>query len=227
MRRKQKSAEKWLPSLHASGRWRVIVPARWSGTGKQKDRYFDTKSEAEKFISDTLKERKEHGKQAVTADERHWRHVAKTELGSVDQLRTVLDHWNKTGRGVQVITAHDAAETFITHRDRDKLNPKTRDDIRWRLRAFGSAFNSTPLHQIAPGRIEQYLSEYPAGWSRKSHHKRLLPFFAYAHRQRWLLESPMDELEPPDTPKSPRTIYTPDQLKKLINTVEFFDREIC
>ena len=38
----------------ASGNWRVVVPARWSGTGKRHHRYFDTKGAAERFIAETL-----------------------------------------------------------------------------------------------------------------------------------------------------------------------------
>jgi hypothetical protein len=45
----------WVPAMHkASGNWRVVVPARWSGTGKRHHRYFDTKGAAERFIAETL-----------------------------------------------------------------------------------------------------------------------------------------------------------------------------
>jgi hypothetical protein len=45
----------------------VTVPARWSPTGKQRDKYFASKPDAEQFIAQTLKEHEEHGRQAVTA----------------------------------------------------------------------------------------------------------------------------------------------------------------
>jgi hypothetical protein len=95
------------------------------------------------------------------------------------------------------------------------------------LRAFGKEFDSTPLHQITPGKLEAFINSHTVGWSRKSFHKRLLPFFSYAHRQRWLLANPMDELDSPDVPKSPRAIYTPDQLKKLLEASEWHDNEIA
>ena len=141
----------WEPSRHASGKWRVTVPAKLSDTGRRRDQYFDTKKAAEEFIADTLEERQEHGKQAVSSEERHWIQVVKTELGSLDKLRVVLDHWTRTGRGVVPSSATEAAEAFIKDQEGAGLNPKTKDDIRWRLRAFGKDFNSTQLHQVTPG----------------------------------------------------------------------------
>jgi hypothetical protein len=218
---------KWEPSEHASGRWRVTVPAKFSDTGRRRDRYFDTKRSAEQFISETLGERQEHGKQAVSSEERHWINVARTELGSLDRLREVLDHWSRTGKGVKPITAHDAAEEFIRDRESENLNPKTLDDIRWRLRRFGKTFGTEELHQITPGSIEAYLKTFPAGWSRKSHYKRLQPLFDFSKRQRWLIADPFDELRPPETGREPRTVYTPEDFGKLLQKAIEFDKDIC
>ena len=218
---------KWEPSLHASGRWRVTVPAKFSDTGSRRDQYFDTKKSAEQFISKTLGEREEHGRQAVSSEERHWIQVAKAELGSLDKLREVLDHWSRTGKGVKPITANDAAEAFIRDRESENLNPKTLDDIRWRLRRFGKTFGAEELHQITPGSIEAFLKTFPSGWSRKSHYKRLKPFFEFSKRQRWIIADPFEELRPPDTGKESRTVYTPEDLGKLLTEAIRLDRDAC
>jgi hypothetical protein len=218
---------KWEPSLHASGRWRVTIPAKFSDTGSRRDQYFDTKKSAERFISKTLGEREEHGRQAVSSEERHWIQVAKAELGSLDKLREVLDHWSRTGKGVKPITANDAAEWFIRDRESENLNPKTLDDVRWRLKRFGKAYAATELHQITPGSIEAYLKTFPSGWSRKSHYKRLQPFFAFSKRQRWLIADPFEELRPPETGKESRTVYTPEDLNKLLVKAIELDGDVC
>ena len=218
---------KWEPSLHASGRWRVTVPAKFSDTGHRRDQYFDTKKSAEQFISKTLGEREEHGKQAVSSEERHWINVARTELGSLDHLREVLDHWSRTGKGVRPISAHDAAEAFIRDRESENLSPKTMDDIRWRLRRFGKAYGTAELHQITPGELEAYLKKFPAGWSRKSHYKRLQPLFAFSKRQRWLVEDPFEELRPPETGREPRAVYTPEDFKELLTKAIETDKDMC
>jgi hypothetical protein len=218
---------KWEPSLHASGRWRVTVPAKFSDTGGRCDRYFDTKKSAERFISETLGERDEHGKQAVSSEERHWIQVAKTELGSLDRLRDVLDHWSRTGRDVKPITAKAASEVFIRDRESENLNPKTLDDIRWRLRRFGKTFGAAELHAVTPGSIEAYLKTFPAGWSRRSHYKRLKPFLAFCKRQRWVMVDPFDELRQPETGDEARMVYTPADLRKLLEKAIATDRDIC
>ena len=218
---------KWEPSEHASGKWRVTVPAKFSDTGRRRDRYFDAKKSAEQFISETLGERQEHGKQAVSSEERHWINVARTELGSLDRLRDVLDHWSRTGRGVQPITAKDAAEAFIEDREAEELNPKTMDDIRWRLRRFATAFEATELHQITPGAVETYLKTCPAGWSRKSHYKRLRPFFGFAKRRRWLIADPFEELRPPESRREERRVYAPGDLYMVLQKAIATDADIA
>jgi hypothetical protein len=218
---------KWEPSEHASGRWRVTVPAKFSDTGRRRDRYFDTKKSAEQFISEILGEVEEHGRQAVSSEERHWIQVAKTDLGSLDRLREVLEHWSRTGKGVKPISAYDAAEAFIRDRESENLNAKTLDDIRWRMRRFGKVFGTAELHQITPGSIEAYLKTFPPGWSRKSHYKRLQPLFAFSKRQRWIIADPFEELKAPDTGKEARAVYTPEDLKKLLAKAIELDGDVC
>src|SRR5260221_3723345 len=216
LKRKRRPGNKWLPSKHTSGRWRVVVPARWSDTGKQQDRYFATKAKAEEFITGTLDERDEHGKQAVSAEERHWIQVAKHELGDLAKLREVLDHWRKTGAGVKRILVRDAVERFKLCRFADKLNQETVRYISWRLSAFSERFGDRFMHQITPGEIEDWLQGYSEGWARHSMNKRIRPLFHYAARQHWLIEQPFDRLKAPQTPGGSREIYTPSELHDML-----------
>jgi len=216
------------PVSRSDGRWQVRVPRKLSENGKRESRYFASKTKAEKFIKEFRTDRREHGKAAVTAEERHWIAVARTELGSLDALREVLDHWRKTGRGVQPISAKDAVESFIAFRTKqNKLNAATVNDMSWRMRAFGNEFKAVQLHSITPGQIETYLNTHTEGWSRKSHHKRLLQFFSHAKRHRWLAENPFDELVAPETPGGKREVYTPKQFYDLLENSVFSDVEVC
>ena len=215
------------PVFRSDGRWQVRIPRKLSEVGKRESKYFPTKSQADKFIKGFKGEHKEHGRAAVTVEERRWIGILKAELGGLDRIQEILDHWRKTGRGVTPIGATDAAEAFIKDRETAGLNPKTADDIRWRMRAFGKHFGAAPLHQVTPGAIEDFLKGFAIGWSRRSFYKRLKPFFAYSHRQRWLLENPMEELSAPDTPTSPRKIYTPEDFKKLVAHARWNDIEVC
>jgi NAD(P)-dependent dehydrogenase (short-subunit alcohol dehydrogenase family) len=205
----------------------VFVPRKLSESGKRETKYFASKSKSEQFIKGFKTERREHGKAAVSAEERHWIQVARTELGNLDALREVLDHWKKTGRGVRPISATDSVESYIQFRESRKLNAATKHDVTWRLRAFAGEFGSEQLNTITPGAIETYLNKHAEGWSRKSHHKRLLQFFSHAKRHRWIADNPFDELVAPETPGGKRDVYTPKQFSDLLQNSVFSDVEVC
>jgi hypothetical protein len=65
----------------ASGRWWVRIPARLSDSGKRESKYFDTKEKASQFIADFKEEKIEHGKEAVTSDDRPMVALLRKELG--------------------------------------------------------------------------------------------------------------------------------------------------
>jgi hypothetical protein len=114
------------PTKRTDGRRSIFVSRKLSESGKREMKYFASKSKAEKFVKEFKVERREHGKAAVSAEERHWIQIARTKLEDLSRLREVLDHWRKTGRGVQPISAKDAVESFITFRTKQsKLNPAT------------------------------------------------------------------------------------------------------
>jgi hypothetical protein len=212
-----KKKHEWEPVFHAGNRkWRVTVPARLSGTGKRKDVYFDAQKAAEQYIDDLLADREEHGKQSVTADERHWINVVRQELGNLNKLRQVLDHWSRTGAGVASVSAREAAKEFLEWRKADKLNPGTKLDISWRLNAFADHFDDRPMFQITAGEIERWLRNYSEGWARRSMYKRIRPLFSHAKRHRYLVHNPIDDLIPPDTPNAKREVYTPGDYQKLL-----------
>jgi hypothetical protein len=206
-----------VPSFHSGNqKWRVCVPARLTGTGKRKDVFFDDQRVAEKYIADLLADREEHGKHAITAEDRHWINVVRHELGDVAKLREVLDHWHRTGAGVTSITAGKAATEFLAWEMARKLDQETKYDISWRLHAFADHFGDRQLFQLTAGDVEKWLRCYTEGWARRSMWKRIKPLFAHAKRHRWLQVNPLDDLLPPETPSARREVYTPEQYVKLL-----------
>jgi hypothetical protein len=215
------------PSRHkASGRWCIRIPPRLSDSGRWGIKYFSSEAKAREAIKAIQAEKSEHGRQSVTATERHWINVARTELGSLEKLREVLDHWRRSGAGVHPVSATDAVEQFIAHRTSDKLNPETKRDISWRLHAFSKEFGDAPIHSITAGELERWLQGYTEGWARHSMFKRVRPMFAYGKRNHWLLANPFDDLEPPDTPGGRKDVYTPKQYHDLLMTAVYTDEEV-
>jgi integrase len=209
------------------GRWQVRVPKKISASGKRESKYFPAESKALAFVKQFKDDRAEHGRRAVTAVDKQWIDVLRTELGDLDVLREVLAHWRRTGRTVTPITAKDAVSRYLEFRSKDKMNPATRHDITWRLHAFATAFNETSLHHITSGHLEAFLQGHTAGWSRRSMYKRVLQFFSYAKRQRWIADDPFDDLDAPETPGGRKDIYTPAQFKALLDASVFADPAVC
>lgn len=207
----------WEPKWHEGAKkWRVVVPGKLSPTNRRQDRYFDSQEKAEKFIAATLKERQEHGRQAVSAEERTWINFARQQLGGdLSVLATVISHWKKTGaESITKISVRDAVQEFIASRDR--VGRRTISDIRYRLNAFAGRFGDTPLHQVTAGEIEKWIKQQGSDWSRKGFYKRIRPLFAYGLRHRWLSVNPIDMLETVEVRKVKKEFYTADEFQELL-----------
>src|SRR5260370_7259224 len=76
-------------------------------------RYFGTQDKAEKALAEFKAEREEHGKQAVSSDERRWIGFARQQLGDLDLLPEVIAHWRKTGSAPLVPTTSDTSIHFL------------------------------------------------------------------------------------------------------------------
>jgi hypothetical protein len=205
----------------ASGRWFVRIPAKQSDSGRREMRYFDSKQKALDFIAEFKNEKTEHGKQAVTSEERHWINVARTELGELSILPEVIRHWKRTGAVLNPIGVQDACQRFLDDRKEEYPNKRTWHDVRWRLNAFSEHFKARQLHEIGPGDIETFLKGFSLGWNRRSVYKRLRPFLAYAERRRWVAINPMEQIEVPKTPLAKRNVYTPEDFEHLLLWAEW------
>jgi integrase len=209
-----------------SGRWVVRIPAKLSSSGKRDSKYFPTKETALEFLSAFNSERREHGRSAVTSEERAWINIARAKLGNINKLLDVLEHWKRTGANVKAIGADEAVEKFITYRSADRLNTGTRHDITWRLRTFAKAFGSARLDQITASEIDEFLRTRNEGWDRRSFWKRIRPLFKHAAMQGWIVQNPLDRLDAPKTPEAKRGIYTPEEYHKLLQAAQSNDEYV-
>jgi integrase len=201
---------------HATGRWALPIPAKLSATGSRRTEYFSTKEAAESRLKSLLKERDEFGKSSVTPEERDWILLARRQLGSLDLLPEVLQHWKRTGSGcITPILVPEAVRAFEKWQ-LPRVKQRTASDIRYRLGSFSAAFSDTYLHQLHSGELETWLYGQGAAWSVRSFYKRLLPLFSHAMRHRWIAENPMLLLRAPDVPRAVKSVYSGDQFQSLL-----------
>jgi integrase len=202
------------------GRHEVRVPRKHSPSGKRESRYFKTSDDAEDFIKQFKDERREHGRQVVTATERRWLGYWRERVGSFDLMPEIVNFWKRSGEGLKPIATMDAVKVFTNTADAEYSNRRTLIDIVSRLRRFGAHFGTRPLHEVSVADIESYLTTFKSGWNRWSHAKRLRPFYQFARRHRWVPVDPMEEIPTPRTPDPERQIYTVEQFQKMLHECE-------
>jgi integrase len=217
---------KWTPSFHAgSQKWRVIVPAKWSSSGRRGDRYFDNRTEAERFISDTLTEREVHGALAVTAEERRWLGYWKERVGPISLMPEVVAFWKHQGEHMVPISVQGAVQAFLDAVRGDYANRRTWSDVTERLTRFSSWAGDRPLHEITVTEVEQFLGKFQ-GWHRFGYYKRLKILHAWAKRRRHIATDFMAELPAPRTPLASPRIYAVPEFAALMTRAETSYREL-
>src|SRR5260221_3959709 len=208
------------PIERTDGRCQFRIASKLSKSGIRESRYFATKSQAQKFVSEFKAEAREHGRSGVSGKEREWIAYARNELGNLDLLPEVINHWKRTGERLSPILTEAAVKAYCTAADSEYENRRTLNDVKERIQSFSARFGSRQLHEIMSDEIEHFLASFSAGWSRWSFHKRLKPFFKYAKRRRWVSVDPTEEIPTPKTPAPDREIYTPGQFQSLLYEAE-------
>jgi hypothetical protein len=201
------------------GRFEIRIPRKLSPSGNRESKYFRTRTEAAEFTRQFEQERREHGRQIVTATERRWLGYWRERVGSLELMPDVVRFYKHSGENLKPIATDAAMDLFLNWADTEYSNPRTLSDIVSRCRAFGTHFGTRPLHEITVADIEAYLTKY-RGWTRWAHFKRLRVFTKYARRQRWLPVDPMLELQVPRTPDPERRVYTPEEFQRMLHTAE-------
>ena len=142
------------PFRHKTGKWAIQLGKKASGTGKRRTIYFPTEAAALAHVKRSTAERKEHGRSAITAQERTWILFARQQLGTLDTLPEVIAHWRKTGAGsVTPTLVSDAVQAFQVWQ-LPRVKARTASDIRYRLKAFAAAFDGRrpePVAVYSPG----------------------------------------------------------------------------
>jgi hypothetical protein len=85
------------PTERSDGRWTVFIPRKLSESGKREAKYFPSKTQAAKFVTEFKSEHREHGKSGVTSQQREWIRFAESKLGNLALLPEVIRHWELTG----------------------------------------------------------------------------------------------------------------------------------
>jgi len=203
------------PIARPSGSWMVFIPRKMSPTGKRKARYFPSRNQALKFISDFKAEHLEHGRSGISAEDRETINFLRSQIGDLKLVPEIVRHWKLTGAQLEQIEASEAVKTYF-----DAVAPSykrvTRYDLTSRLSKFAGHFGKKLLHEITPVQVEDFLATVSSGGNRWSTYKRLRPFFKFCKRRNWVSKNVMEDIPAPKMEPPSREIYSVDQFHSLL-----------
>jgi hypothetical protein len=189
------------PSYHKHAKcWRVQVPAAESETGKRVTEYFETKEEAEDFIT----EHRKTGSIQLADLSVQEKYVLGLIRQSVDYTPELLwDVWRayKTNQGAQrkgSVTVAELCKAFYNRQIQEKRSYRTIADDRWRLNQFAKAVGILDSKQCTSVDISRYLEAKPPGSNRRSHFKTLRKLWRWAVQLGYVAVDPMANTQPAD-----------------------------
>ena len=160
--------------------WRIIVPSKFTGTGKDQAKYFETKELAEAEIRRIL------GRQTTAhpvLDDRKLAilTLAEQELESLDQVLDAIRHYRLTVLSTKK-RAHlfELVEIFEKRQIHEGRSPRTLDDDRQRLKKLCAVIGNIDVRRITEPMLRDYLAQYPPGGNRKSHYKTVRKLIKWA-----------------------------------------------
>jgi|SRR5215469_3078960 len=199
----------YYPS-NPSAPWRVMVPMKWSPSGKRKAEYLKTREEGQKFCQlvrkhgdhypDYLEGGRPQGAAPVQAryDEDLWKKVARdlaTQFGSIDELYKAMDHHRATNIGIKPATVEEAIRFFCEARQHDPrvTSATTHAKYRNELKKLARQFPGDRLAAIDKAKIQELRRTVKGS---RTTYSTVKAFFTWATDNGYLKESPMKDEKP-------------------------------
>jgi site-specific recombinase XerD len=179
--------------------WRVIVPPRFSETGKRQERFFPKREDATSFIS-----RVNHNGsvQRVELDEAEKAVLSQIRSFDVYGPNRLLEAWQqyceRLGNVKPPISLGKLVELYYERQIREKRAVQTLQDDRWRLNRLKEALGSVNANELTTAQIHQYFEEIGPGTNRRSHYKTLRKLFKWSFDLDYLAADPMAKIKPMD-----------------------------
>jgi hypothetical protein len=189
--------------------WRVMVPQRWSPTGKRWPHYFKTEKLAAEFCAKVKRfgvsafndTERAKGTAPVLSEQEEDQFLAAArygaqKLGEVSALYRAIDHWFATRLKVTQGTIEEVVSAF--HESR-KRNPKIKckrvlKNDHSRLKSLTNFFAGRQLTDITESMLLEYFDALTG------HHRSIYStvnlFFGWARKRNYLVENPMKDIEP-------------------------------
>lgn len=179
--------------------WTVIVPPRFSETGRKQRRFFATRKEAGDFATDLNRKGNVGAVQLDEEEKRVLAFIRADDLYSPERLAAAWRSFTQNGISTGGIkTVAELVELFYLRQQKEKRSPVTLQDDRRRLRPFMAKFGNANVNEISPAMIRQYFEDMAPGTNRRSHHKTVRKVWKWASDLEHVGVDPMAKIKPRD-----------------------------
>jgi len=203
----------------ARNNWRVLIPARFTDTGKQQARFFDSKTEAETEIRRILNRGNSSKPQVSEADEAAFT-LAKDEGLSPQEYLDAIRLYKKMVGGIESekrVDLQTACEAFIERQKRENRNRRT-------IYSDGQALKylcqfagwKLPLIELSEARINEYFDTMKPGGRRRTQHGRVKKFLNWCTETGYLVVNPMAKIKPRERWNSNREILDVEAFRRIL-----------
>lgn len=193
--------------------WRVMVPKKWSPSGKRWPHYFKTEALGDEFCRRVKRE----GVRAFDQDERargtapvltsyeqdSWKsavHVLCRKLGDVTVLYKAVAYWEaaQINDGIKGGLIEEVVETFLTGprttKQGKQISEVTRNGDRHRLKTLTQYYPQKEITLFTEAMMREYFDDLKS--NKRNVHKSVKCFFGWACDRKYLAHDPMEKIKP-------------------------------
>jgi integrase len=193
--------------------------------GKRRWFFFATRAEADRKAAQLHGDREGFGAAWLQLDPRARAGICEV-LAEMDQQKVKLrDVWEAYKRGdvrgvAASVTVEKALAELLTEKRADNLRAVSIADLNRVVRQFAGARLNAPVSSITDSEVRAFVAAPDKAGSRATRRARLLSFFKFCLRRKWITSNPCDTIRKPKVDRQPPHILTLDQVRQLLAVIE-------
>jgi site-specific recombinase XerD len=202
------------------GKFRIIIPASITGTGKRQMRFFNSKSEAE---AEAIRIRREgiDPKRDLKSDDITILNLLKKRYGDdateiirrLDFAEKYLDAVPKEKR----LTLEQVCEAYIAYHKKEQNNWRTVSKYDSTTDRLCAALNpNMPFVELTEEKIDHYLSQWKPGGNRLAQYRNVHAFVVWAWRNKYIAANPLALSKPKDKPRAKKGILKVEDFRRIL-----------
>jgi len=152
--------------------------------------------------------------------------VRYAETQGIESITDALKWYAKYSRDtIKAPTVKLCVEQFLTAKAGEGLRPWSMHEYRVHMKKFAAEFGGRQPLAIAPKEIGAYLLRWPHPTTRAHRWRTLYAFFAWAIRQKYLIDNPVSAaMNKPNVQGGEIHIFTPAEAKIVLRKTKFTDQ---